>query len=112
MSGQAFVGNMLRCISSDNTLITGIVVGLVLITLPSGIYFRWTPWLPPFLKKLITNSTFQISYIIVSILLSCAGNPRISMVMFILHIAIFSKFAGMNIPDQSEEGFANGLWKN
>ena len=66
-------------------------------------YFRWTPWAPPLLQRLLTNSTFQVSYILVSIILSCLTNQGVALTMYILHIALFSKFASMNIPEMKRD---------
>ena len=105
------VSTIVKCVGSNNVLVVGIVIGLLIIVIPTHMYFRWTPWAPPLLKRLLTNSTFQVLYILVSILLSCFTNQGTALTMYILHISLFSKFASMDIPDESEEGFTNGLWK-
>jgi hypothetical protein len=109
---QKNLSTALSCVSSNSFLSFGIVIGLLILAIPSHMYFRWTPWLPPLLKKLLTNTTFQVSYILIAILLSCLSNQGIVLTMYIIHISLFSKFASMDIPDVSEEGFTNGLWNN
>ena len=108
---QKNISTVISCVSSNNFLAFGIVIGLCILVIPSHLYFRWTPWLPPILKRLLTNSTFQLSYITISIILSCVADQGFALTMYILHISLFSKFASMDIPDESEEGFTNGLWK-
>jgi len=109
---QKNLGTIISCVSSDSFLTLGIVVGLLILSIPSHLYFRWSPWLPPLLKKLLTNTTFQISYILIAIILSCVSSKGVALTMYIIHISLFSKFASMDIPDQSEEGFTNGLWNH
>lgn len=109
---QKNMASLVSCISTSSYLTIGIVFGLLIILLPSHLYFRWTPWLPPLLKKLFTNTTFQVSYILISILLSCVSNRELALTMYILHIALFSKFAAMDMPEESEENFKDGLWNN
>lgn len=105
------VSTIVKCVGSNNVLVVGIVIGLLIIVIPTHMYFRWTPWAPPLLQRLLTNSTFQVSYILVSIILSCLTNQGVALTMYILHIALFSKFASMNIPE-NEEGFTDGLWNH
>ena len=109
---QKNMGTLVGCVSSNSFLSFGIVVGLLILALPSHLYFRWTPWLPPLLKRLFTNTTFQVTYMLIAVMLSCLADKGVALTMYILHISLFSKFATMDIPDQSEEGFTNGLWKN
>ena len=108
---QKNLGTIIQCVSSNNILIVGIILGLLIIILPTHLYFRWTPWAPPLLKRLLTNPTFQVLYILVSILLSCFTSQGTALTMYIIHIALFSKFAPIEIPE-NEEGFSDGLWNH
>ena len=105
------LSSLYGCVGDSSAIIFSAVFAILVIVIPTNLYFRWTPWLPFFIKRLVTNTTFQIAYLLVVIATSCAIGPKEAIGLYIIQLALFNKFGHLEVPESdNKEDFRIGFW--